>query len=158
MGSSDWISDTWVEKMLRYKGYFGMAGKKEIYFLHLGEEDKLCHWKGYSKNGPMPYRHIEPIGTGRIIFNKALEACNWHLFEEYWEVSLDWGMFVHVRKHGFETLCADDDVKALSISSDLWANKHVWQEEADNEGSEVLPVSDILVDFPDLVDLRGDLK
>lgn len=131
MGSSDMISDNWIERMGQYleEGY-AMAGTSGIHFLDVQPQNfkRLMHWKGYTND-----RKGEPIGTGRIISAAAVRMANGFVFDRNKNHALDWSnmqILANIKdKWGNKFIkCADYshdyEAKCLSISTYKWENKH----------------------------------
>lgn len=120
VGSSDWISDNWCSKLAPHLQSADIIGTAGCHFMHINSELKLCHWPGYDK-----HRQGESIGIGRLISSRILDRLNWEPFDDILDSSLDHSMVTRAKKvGGIEKLVSDPDIRSLSISTDLWGNKH----------------------------------
>lgn len=118
IGSSDWISDNWLE-YFKYKD-FDLIGLPGCHFLHLGETNKLCYWPGYTNQ-----RIGESIGIGRMISRELLNRLQFTPFEGRLNNSLDHSMQVRSKLHAARIQCIDTNlIISVSISTDAWPNKH----------------------------------
>lgn len=149
MGSSDMISDNWLQVMGRYleEGY-AMAGTSGIHFLDVQPRNvkRLVHWHGYTND-----RNGEPIGTGRLISAKAVQMANGFVFERNKNHGLDWSnmqvLSKIMDKWGKNFIkCADYshdfEVKCLSISTYKWENKHKFPHVLQDSASTVIQNTD----------------
>jgi len=141
MGSSDWVSDNWIPTLLPHLDRYDMVGKAGCYFLDIkGPEyrsysniPKLCpveyrlvYWPGYKygayrEEEDVRNRDNESIGIGRLLSAKGLEKVGWKPFHDHLNNSLDRNMFKRIRNN---KIIFDVSIKALSISTDKWSNKH----------------------------------
>jgi len=69
VGSSDWVSDNWVEYCSQYLKNYDLIGKPDFYLLDYGRRLRVCHWLGYTDKR----RANEPIGIGRILSKRILD-------------------------------------------------------------------------------------
>ena len=156
IGSSDWLSDNWLEIMLPLMGDNDFIGKSDYYELHLefdipflrGEEYDIeevrrsfrrrmfGHWKGYTDE-----RAGEPIGIGRILSRSFLERIDWKPFDDGQVKNMDHTMTKKAIKYAS---ISDDRAKCLSISTTLWANMHDFWLDMSNPGSEIIHNEHIL--------------
>lgn len=138
MGSSDWVSDNWIPTLLPHLDKYDMVGKAGCYFLDVkGPEYKsytispkkfpidyrLVYWPGY-KHGSYKddgRRDTESIGIGRLLSAKGLDKVGWQPFHNHLNNSLDHNMFKRMHNN---KIIFDANIKALSISTDRWGNKH----------------------------------
>lgn len=121
VGSSDWISDNWIPQLQPLMNEYDMVGTHGCHFIHSGNDgNKLCFWPGYT-NG----RVGESIGIGRLLSRKILEKLNYRPFDDRLNGSLDHSMQVRCTLHAGKTHVTDNNlIKSVSISTDLWQNKH----------------------------------
>jgi glycosyltransferase involved in cell wall biosynthesis len=120
IGSSDWISDNWCSKLTSHLQSADIIGTAGCHFLHVNSELKLCHWPGYDN-----HRKGESIGIGRLISARVLDKLNWEPFDDIMDSSLDHSMVTRVKKAGGKEMLVDDkSIQSVSISTDLWPNKH----------------------------------
>jgi hypothetical protein len=125
VGSSDWISDNWIAEMKPHLQQYDLIGTHGCHFLHLGnKENQLCYWPGYHKQ-----RKGESIGIGRLLSRSLLDKLHFKPFNDQLHNSLDGSMQqrsseVAGRLHVVGTHL----IKSVSISTDLWENKHKFSE------------------------------
>jgi hypothetical protein len=123
MGSSDMISDNWIEELYPYLENYDMVGTSGIHFLDVQPHNRfgLYHWKGYTKD-----REGEPIGTGRLISARAIMKMGCKAFYPTINNSLDYSTMELLNFTGIKCLDypLNSNVKALSISTFAWGNKH----------------------------------
>lgn len=144
VGSSDWLSDDWFSVMRPHVEQHGFAGVPGCYLADVGERIRLCHWAGYK--GYRKDRADETIGVGRMLSRRLLQAIDWQPFDPYLDNSLDRSMKDKAAKFGFtDVMVHDDRLKALSMSTDLWLNKHkFWMHWSDlPNGSQMIPSTKI---------------
>jgi hypothetical protein len=123
VGSSDWVSDNWISVMHPHVEQYGFVGVPGCYLADIGETIRLCNWKGYK--GYRKDREDESIGIGRMLSRRLLDAIGWQPFNHTLDNSLDRSMKDNAAKHGFvDWMINDERLKALSISTNKWANKH----------------------------------
>ena len=137
-GSSDWLSDNWVETMMQYVDdtSVGMIGTAGCHFYDIGKEQRrLCYWGGYWDE----HRKGEPIGIGRMVFRPALERMKWEMFDQKIDHSLDWSTYKKILSLGLIAKCIEyKDIAACSISHYAWANKHSFDREAGAPTSQLI--------------------
>lgn len=122
VGSSDWLSDTWIERLLPYMETFDMVGKLDFNMVHVNHKILLCNWPGYPKDNE---RHGEPIGIGRMLRAEVLDRMKWRPFKDTANNSMDWQMLQSVGKQGGHIgIYTGEDIQSLSLSTDQWVNKH----------------------------------
>ena len=129
VGSSDWISDTWIPDILPLTDEYDLIGKPDFYLLDIGPGNTLraCHWPGYGDHRPA--RKYEPIGIGRVISARMLDEIKWMPFDPAADNSMDWQMYQKVLKAGGKVhLVTDESLRSLSISTYQWVNKHKFDE------------------------------
>lgn len=125
VGSSDWISDNWVDVSVQYLKDYDMIGKPDFYLLDYGTQLRLCHWAGYTDIR----RRGEPIGIGRLLSARVLEYMNWKPLDDKLDSSLDYSMWQKVLNTGGRVkLITGDEIKSLSLSTNSWINKHKFEE------------------------------
>lgn len=122
MGSSDWCSDSYIERCKEHSNDFGMIGMLGCHFADVSDSIRLVHWKGYKDN----LRKNEPIGIGRFLNREFLEKINYTPFDSRINAGLDWSMWLKAIKTNQEIGILPDDgqIKLLSISTNKWNNKH----------------------------------
>ena len=121
VGSSDWLSDNWVGMSVPYLEYYSMIGKLDFNLIHVSSKILLSHWPGYPAGNP---RYKEPIGIGRMIRADVLDKMKWRPFIDSGNVSMDYMMLKNVERCGGTVGAIDDKIYSLSISTDIWENKH----------------------------------
>lgn len=119
LGSSDWIEDAWVERMMNEP--HNAVGTAGLYFLDIQRSNYLAmyYWPGYKKS-----RAGESIGAGRVIKKKILDKVKWTLFYSDWDVSLDFSTTQILNGVKEQIVCVDNPPVGLSISTYKWVNKH----------------------------------
>lgn len=124
VGSSDWISDDWLEtaynaiKQDENIGYVGKKGFDMVDFRN--KQVRYCKWFGYVDK----IRAEETIGIGRLLSKNLLEKINYCPFPENKNYSMDYGMYLLCKKNGFKVKIIENNSIFLSLSTDLWINKH----------------------------------
>jgi hypothetical protein len=122
VGSSDWISSDWLDEAYKYINDFGIIGKHEFTMADItNKELKMCHWLGYPTNTD---RNEESIGIGRLVSKKLLEIIDYLPFDNNLNSSMDWSMYCKCIKNNFKVKILNNNSIFLSISCDLWINKH----------------------------------
>jgi hypothetical protein len=150
MGSSDWISENWLAEILPHLDTHAMVGPIGCYFGDFRDgKTRLVDWPGYakgSKDRPSdPRRLNEPIGIGRVLSSEYLDAVGWTPIDDHLDSSIDWSMYMRVFQAGFTVGLYNGPAKAMSISCDLWDNKHQFEEHWNGK----FPSS--VIEKPDLV-------
>lgn len=148
VGSSDWISDNWLDHMAPFIMEQGidMIGKPDFCLLDIGDSLRFCHWKGYTNIE----RRNEPIGIGRLLSKKILEEMDWRPMAEQLNSSLDFSMYNRVlQMDGKCVNLKSQDIISLSISTNKWPNKHQFEQHYSNK----LP-SDRVPNFMDLLESK----
>lgn len=122
MGSSDWISEKWLDVLCPYLESADMIGKPDCYFLDIGvKEMRAVHWPGYTRSD----RAGESIGIGRLLSRRILDSVDWMPFDPRKDNSLDHSMQQNVLAAGGKLrLVTSGLIKSLSISTYAWPNKH----------------------------------
>jgi hypothetical protein len=157
IGSSDWVSSNWVDECSKYLGEYDMIGKLGCYLLDISHPQyayRLINWHGYGKGR----RENEPIGIGRVISSRVLDQMGWKPFDSTKDNSMDWQMYEKVLKYGGKIKLMGDEVHSMALSTNLWPNKHQFQDHWKNR----IPHSEIIPDykkflnewFPDALTLR----
>jgi len=163
VGSSDWISDNWFSVMQPYVEAYGFAGVPGCYLTDINERIRLVNWKGYK--GYRADRHDETIGVGRMLSRRLLDAIDWQPFNSLLDNSLDRSMKDNAKAAGFsDYMVHDNSLKALSLSTDLWINKHKFWMHCDNKihyiPSERIENAEgwLQDNFPEAIELHKILK
>ena len=126
VGSSDWISHDWIPSVYDYINHFGIIGKSRFDMIDFNNKNyKTCYWNGYNENN---IRHNETIGIGRLISNKLLKKINYKPFDENMNNSMDWYMYKNCINNDFRIKKINNNSIFLSISCDLWKNKHLFED------------------------------
>lgn len=133
VGSSDWVSDNYTEVAEPYLDEFGLIGKAGCHFLDISQQGKrLVFWPGYAKAAQTRQDHLqrkdEPIGGGRMISSRVLDKINWQPFESKKDNSMDWFMYNNTLQAGEKVKIITDDIHIMSISTDRWPNKHIFED------------------------------
>lgn len=124
VGSSDWLSDNWLEYSCLYVDQYDLVGKPDFYLLDIADTYRLCHWTGY-----VGERGSEPIGIGRILSRRILNRIDWKPFDDGLNKSMDFSMYHKVLSNeGKVMLIKTDEIKSLSISTDRWENMHKFEQ------------------------------
>lgn len=153
VGSSDWVSDNWIQILGQYLNDFDMIGLPGCYLLDINTTKRVkraVYWPGYI--GP---REGESIGIGRIISRRILEKMNWQPFEAL-EHSLDYSMMKRIIKaEGKIKLVESQDVKSMAISCNEWPNKHQFESHWNNRlpSQRIDPKQTVLKWFPESVEI-----
>ncbi len=122
VGSSDWISSDWLDEAYKYIDDFGIIGKHEFTMADITTgELKMCHWLGYPTH---TNRNKETIGIGRLVSKKLLDKIDFLPFDNNLNSSMDWSMYCKCIKNDFKVKILNNDSIFLSVSCDLWINKH----------------------------------
>lgn len=119
LGSSDWIEDMWVERMMNEP--YGAVGTAGLHFVDIGRNNLLSayYWPGYTGN-----REGESIGAGRVIKKSVLDKVDWQLFDRSYDNSLDYSTTQILTAAKEEIVCCDNPPIGISISTYKWKNKH----------------------------------
>lgn len=125
IGSSDWVSDNWLDEIVPLLPEYDMIGKKDFYMADIGESIRSCVWEGYG-SGP---REIEPIGIGRVVSARIMDKFGWEPFNDLANNSMDWQMYQRVLSNGGKCkLIEGGHIKSLSISTNRWSNMHKFED------------------------------
>lgn len=141
VGSSDWISDNWLNTIEPYimEKEVDLIGKPDFYLLDIGQVLRFCHWKGYTQRE----RKNEPIGIGRVLSRHILSKMDWKPIADDLNNSIDFSMYKNVlANQGNVMLLKTAGIQSLSISCDQWPNMHKFNDHYSNK----LP-SDRMHDF-----------
>jgi hypothetical protein len=157
MGSSDMVSDNWIETLsVKITEGYMMAGTEDVYYLDIQPRNKkrAIHWKGYV--GP---RKGELVGTGRMINSKALDLINWRLINPNIDLGIDASMMKNLMltRHRFKKfIYTGKDQSCLSISTYKWANLHNFNAESSYPTSGTANVELIDNMFPEIKNLFNE--
>lgn len=159
MGSSDWASNNYITESGKYLNDFDLIGMLGCHFADIkkyddnkkSDEIRLVRWHGYEDVD----RKGEPIGIGRILSKRILDKIGWKPFDDGLNNSLDFSMWDKVLKSGGKIkILEDDNLKLLSISTNLWQNKHNFEQHWSNIiPSEKIHSKDFFVDFKEIFEL-----
>jgi hypothetical protein len=122
VGSSDFVSDNYLEVLLPLCPENGFVGTKGCYMAHIikGGKVRAGLWHGYNKE-----RNYEPIGIGRIIGREAMELCHWNPFNSLAHSSMDGQLYQTVVKNNGQVVMYDKkEAFNMCISTDQWRNMH----------------------------------
>jgi len=132
VGSSDWLSNNWIDVMAAQLEDSAMVGVAGCHFADFSKNrSRLAYWPGYASSGDArsKERAKEPIGIGRLISSKYLDSVNWSPLDSGLNKSIDWSMYQMMLKTGQKIkLVEDKTIHALSISCGLWENKHKFED------------------------------
>lgn len=131
VGSSDWLSDNWVSSLLPLMDKYDMIGTPGCHFLDIKEKNKfrVIDWGGY-----LGERSNESIGIGRMLSARILHRIGWKPFTDSKDGSLDYDMFLKVKRAGGKTaMVRHPELISLSISTDQWGNKHRFEDHVKGE-------------------------
>lgn len=152
MGSSDWVSDNWVQSLTPYLNEFDLIGSKDFYMLDIGTELRACRWFGYANGSG---RENEPIGIGRLISERILNYIDWQPFDNDQRYGLDNRMMLKCLDKGGKLKLVNTDelgIKSLSISTNRWTNMHKfddhWNDKIPSKSIRI-EVEPILKQFPE---------
>lgn len=130
VGSSDFLSDEWfsvMEPLVKVHDFVGVAGCHFV-DVHVNEsyqDLRGVYWKGYKATRFHKDRADETIGIGRMISARLMNSLGWKPFDDLYDNSLDRSMNERCKKAGFNDFMVEDDrLKAVSISTNKWPNKH----------------------------------
>jgi hypothetical protein len=167
VGSSDFIEDGWIYKMRPHLELHGFVGVKGMYLTDVSETIRLCHWPGYEGTRRIKDRDRETIGIGRMLSGDLLDKLNWLPFLPTLDNSLDKSMKDRAECFGYTDVMIPD-LKAVSISSDVWPqseqNKHKFSHHYDETDPHYLPSQKldpepfISTHFPEINTLCESLK
>ena len=140
VGSGDWISDNWVDTLYPYLDEYDMVGVKGVHFYHrayrvaafarsLKSYDQyLGYWEGYTGD-----REGESCGGGRLLGRRILEKIDFKPFRDENFHNMDYNMLYSVMNNGGRVFTyKGDDIKGMSVSTDLWSNMHDFFRDIEN--------------------------
>lgn len=150
VGSSDWISDNWIDHCEPYMIDYDMTGKPDFNLLDYGKTLRMCHWAGYKDDR----RKGEPIGIGRLISRRILDKLGWQPMDPKLDSSLDYSMWQKVLNSGGKVkLITSDEIQSLSLSTEAWENKHKFSDHFANkkgvESTKMEPTKFLSEHFPE---------
>lgn len=148
VGSSDWLSDNWIEKTRPYIEQHGITGVPGCHFGDIPKRGKIriVYWPGY-----IGERSNESIGIGRMLSAKLLDLINWRPFDPTKDRSMDACMKAKCAAVGYKDFFVREDIKAMSISTDQWGNMHQFNDHWNNvlPSDKIEDVDAFLKDFPE---------
>jgi hypothetical protein len=150
IGSSDWVSENWMEVMLPYAENCELVGVPIFHLLHLyydveekdpyilkklrckgGIHEMLVSFRDWAAGewgGYWDERKHEPIGIGRVLNRDYLKRVDYKPFDDTQSKSMDYQQFTKAKNY---MLIERDDIRCLSISTNLWNNYHEFTRDAD---------------------------
>jgi hypothetical protein len=155
VGSSDWLSNDWLTLMKPHVDAHQMAGVPGCYFMDIREKIRAVNWKGY-----IGVRADETIGIGRVLSAELLNKIGWKPFDDNKVGSLDRSMKEICSKVGVtDFMVRDPRLKAVSISTGQWENKHVFSQHWNNllPSEKINDIDYFLKDFPEAIQLQKQL-
>lgn len=155
VGSSDWLCDQWITIMKPYVDSYQMAGVPGTYFMDIQEQIRLVNWKGY-----VGTRSNESIGIGRMLSKDFLNRIDWSPFDPLKDSSLDRSMKDKGAKVGVnDYMVLDERLKAVSISTSQWENKHQFIHHWMNilPSDKIKHIDNFLAEFPEALELQTAL-
>lgn len=151
-GSSDWISDDYLSICERHIETNSMIGKLGCHFADKRQGQlRLVYWPGYTDIS----RRNETIGIGRVLSVSLLKKINYTPFTDNLNNSMDYAMQRAVRLNYGKIKILDKDAGSLlSISTDMWRNKHDFDDHWSNRlPSEKMQPFPFLNNFPEIEQL-----
>ena len=135
VGSSDWISENWIETFAPYLSEYDMVGTTNCYFLDINTNGskRVMHWKGYSNN-----RKGEAIGIGRLYSMRVVKKLEGKIFNDSSEKNMDYESMKRVLSVNgkIESFIADNAI-TVSISTNKWENKHNFETEVKTDPNSI---------------------
>ena len=147
MGSSNWVSENWIDYMAQYFGENMLIGKQDFNILQKdGAKIRMIRWMEYPKE-KLRLKHIflsppekrflkaggrwlEPVGIGRLLRRDFLDAIDWQPYNDEADKGLDSIMMQKLSSIG-GTWCrvpnSDQNVQALKIMSPKWDNLNSYE-------------------------------
>lgn len=127
VGSSDWLSDNWLNVLLPFVDRYPIVGKMDYNMVHVSDVVRLAWWPSYR---PGSGRENELIGIGRLLSSEFLDAINWQPFFDDAEKGMDGAMYLKLgecQKKGFRPALSYNfhEIQSLSVSCDKWNNMHL---------------------------------
>jgi len=155
VGSSDWVCNDWIKLLKPYVDLHGMAGVPGCHFMDIQSKIRLVNWNGY-----IGERSNETIGIGRLLGRDVLEKIHWKPFHDDKNSSLDRSMkdkCAQVGVHDF--MVRDERLKAVSISTSMWENKHKFDQHWNNllPSDKISDTTEFLNYFPEALQLQKEL-
>lgn len=124
VGSSDFVSYNWIDRMAPFVRQHHLVGVPGMFLVDVANEIRLCYWPGYD-----PKVRNESIGIGRMLSGELLDSIGWAPFKPFLEKSLDRSMIeTCATKHVKEFILHTQEIRALSISTNQWPNKHRFEQ------------------------------
>jgi len=155
-GSSDWISEDWIHVMKPHVQAHHIVGVAGCQFIDVRERIRAVEWHGYTGD-----RENETIGIGRMISAELLDRIQWQPFDNIKDNSMDRCMKEKCEKIGVkEYFVRDERLKAASISTNKWVNKHVFEHHWSGAipSEKIFDKRFIIQQFPEVNDLLSALK
>lgn len=157
VGSSDWLSDNWIDKTKEFVEKYDLIGVPGCYFLDVNNVFRLVYWPGYEGT-----RADESIGIGRILSRNLLEKLNWMPFDNKIDGSLDRSMKDRAAKFGIsDFMVPDNSIHAVSISTNLWENKHKFEHHWSGmlKSEKIVQISNFLTEyFPEAYEFHASIR
>lgn len=153
-GSSDWLSNNWLDKIIPLMNTHSMAGKPDMNLLDITTKKGLfraMHWPGYVNN-----RRDESIGIGRVLSRETMDLIGWKPFDDQIERGLDYSMQKKVQRLCNKpiALVKDIEIQSLSISTDKWSNRHVFEQHWQGIlPSQKIDAREIVSSFPEALEI-----
>lgn len=147
VGSSDWLSENWIEKTKPYVERYGITGVPGCHFVDIPKKGEIraVYWAGYTGD-----RASESIGIGRMLSAKLLELINWQPFDATKNSSMDSSMKARCAAVGYHDYFVREDTTAISISTDKWENLHSFDDHWKGKlPSQVVDANELLEQFPE---------
>lgn len=148
VGSSDWLSDNWLEVMQPYVEEHGITGVPGCHFGDIRKDGKIriVYWPGYTGT-----RANESIGIGRMLSAKLLDLIDWKPFDPKKNNSMDSHMKMKCAEVGYRDYFVRENAIAMSISTDQWGNMHQFQDHWSGRlpSEKIADVDKFLTHFPE---------
>lgn len=148
VGSSDWLSDNWIEKTRPYVEEHGITGVPGCHFGDIPKRGqiRIVYWPGY-----VGERSNESIGIGRMLSKKLLDLIDWQPFDPTKQSSMDAHMKKKCAAVGYNDFFVREDIKAMSISTDMWDNMHKFEDHWSGRlpSDKIEDVDNFLKQFPE---------
>ena len=154
VGSSDWVSDNYLDVMLPIAQDYEITGTLDFHLLHLEYllkdekkrpikyQDKTHRFKD-DYDLPLMRQNLvsrtvahwkgyecerkgEPIGIGRLVSRDYLNRVDWMPFDPNLHKSLDYSMISKAKN--FKAIMSGD-AQSMAVSTNLWSNKHAFDGE-----------------------------
>lgn len=125
VGSSDWLSDNYLPRMLPWLNQFDIIGKYDMWLYDIGVNGgRLCYWPGY-----VGERAGDTIGIGRLLSRDIVKKMGGRPFQNNLDNSMDHSMMVHALSYGANcAVIPNREILSLSVSCHAWVNKHKFEE------------------------------